>query len=128
MFFSIMDIHNLEYPYQSFSSNINIKPLYHPVTIMKGLIGFAQQDVSLNDLQTMKYCIKELTEFIDSYTTNYLTHGKSEKLYCFYLTKQQEREHKYIINKKRFIYLLKSHNTQNPIENFSHRSISNTQN
>ena len=89
-----MNIDNLEYPYQSFSSNINIKPLNHPVTIMKGLIRFAQQDVSLNDLQTMKYCIKELTEFIDSYTTNYLTHGKSEKLYCLYLTKQQEREHK----------------------------------
>ena len=54
MFFSIMDINNLEYPYQSFIQILIQNPLSHPLTLMKGLIGYAQQDVSLKDYQTTK--------------------------------------------------------------------------
>ena len=67
---------------------------------MKGIIGYAQQDVSLNDYQTTKYRVNEITEFMDAYTSNYLAQGTSEtlkkhkKLYCLNLTKQQEQEYK----------------------------------
>ena len=57
-------------------------PLDHPLTIVKGLVGYAQQDTTLID-------------FMDANTSNYLTHGTSEtlkKLYCLNLTKQQEHE------------------------------------
>ena len=80
MFFSIMNIDNLEYPYLSFVQILIRNPINHPLTFMKRLIGFAQQDVSLSDLQTMEYCINELKEVMGAYTTNYLTHGKSETL------------------------------------------------
>ena len=63
-----MDIINLEN--QSFIQTIIQNPLNHPLTLVEGLIGYAQQDVSLNDLQTMKYRINELTEFMDAYTSN----------------------------------------------------------
>ena len=53
MFFSIMDINNLEYHYQSFIQMLIQNPLNHPPALIKRLIGFAQQDVSLNDLQTV---------------------------------------------------------------------------
>ena len=95
MFFSIMDINNLEFPYQSLIQILIQNPLNHPLTLVKGIIGYAQQDVSLNDYQTTKYRIYELTEFMDAYTINYLTQGKTEtlkKLYCLNLSKQQERE------------------------------------
>ena len=72
-------------------------PLNHPLTLVKGINGYAQQDVSLNDYQTTKYRINELTEFLDAYILNYLTQGTSEtlkKLYCLHLSKQQEREYK----------------------------------
>ena len=49
MFFSIMDINNLEYPNQSFIQILIQNPLNHPLTLVKGIIGYAQQDVSLND-------------------------------------------------------------------------------
>ena len=78
MFFSIMDINNLEHPYQSFIQIFRQKPLNHPLTLVKRLIGYAQQDVSVNDLQTMKYCINELTEFMDAYSSNYLINGTLE--------------------------------------------------
>ena len=68
MFFSIMDIKNLEYPHQSFIQLLIQSPLIHPLTLVKGIIGYAQQDVSLNDYQTTKYGINELTEFMDAYT------------------------------------------------------------
>ena len=67
-----------------------------PLTLVKGIIGYAQQDISLNDYQTAKYRINELTEFMDAYTLNYLIQGTSEtliKLYCLNLSKQQEREY-----------------------------------
>ena len=66
-------------------------------TLVKGIIGYAQEDVSLNDHQTTKSRLNELTEFMDAYTVNYLTQGTSEipkKLYCLNLSKQKEREYK----------------------------------
>ena len=97
MFTFVMDINNLEYPNQSFIQILIQNPLYHPLTLVKGLIGYAQQEVSLTDLQKLKYHINELTEFMDAYSSNYLTHGTSEtlkKLHCLNFTKQQERENK----------------------------------
>ena len=107
MFFSIMDINNLEHPHQSFIQILIHNLLNHSLTLVKGLIEYAQQDISLNDLQTTKYRIIELTEFMDAYTSNYLTHGTSEtfkKIYCLNLTKQQERE--YISKQNAFTYHL----------------------
>ena len=52
LFFSIMDINNLEYPYQSFIQILIQNPSNHPLTFVKGIIGYAKQDVSLNDYQT----------------------------------------------------------------------------
>ena len=49
MFFSVMDINNLEYPYQSPIQILIQNPLNHPLTFVKGIIGYAQQDISLND-------------------------------------------------------------------------------
>ena len=92
-----MDINNLEYPYQSFIQILIQNPLNLPLTLVKGIIGYAQQDVSTTDYQTTKYRVNELTEFMDAYTSNYLTQGTSEtfkKLYCLNLTKQQENEYK----------------------------------
>ena len=103
MLFSIMDINNLEYPYQSFIQILIKNPLHHPLTLVKGIIGYAQQDISLNDYQTTKYRINELREFMDAYTLNYFTQGTSEtrkKLYCLNLSKQQE--HKCKAQKKKF--------------------------
>ena len=92
-----MDINNLEHPYQLFIQIIIQNPLIHPLTLVKGTIGYAQQDVSLNDYQTKKCHINELTEFMDAYTLNYLEQGTSDtlrKLYCLNLSKQQERKYK----------------------------------
>ena len=97
MFFSIMDINKLEYPYQSFIQILIQNPLHHPLTLVKGIIGYAQQDTSLNDYQTTKYRINELTELTDAYTLNYFIHGTSgtlKNLYCLNLSKQQVREYK----------------------------------
>ena len=58
-------------------------PLHHPFTLIKGLIGYSQEDFSLTHLQVTKYCINELTEFMDAYTANYLTHFTSETLKKF---------------------------------------------
>ena len=92
-----MDINNLEHQYQSFIQILIQKLLSHPLTLTKGIIGYAQQDVSINHYQTTKYRVNELTEFMDAYNSNYLTRGTSEtqkKLYCLNLTKQQEKEYK----------------------------------
>ena len=86
-----MDTSNLEYPYQSFIQILIQNPLHHPLTLVKRIVGYAQQDVSLNDYQTTKYRKNELREFMDAYTLNYLTQGTSEtltKLYCLNLSKQ----------------------------------------
>ena len=64
MFFSIMDTNYLEYPYQSIIQILIQNPLNHPLTLVKGIIGCAQQDISLNDYQTTKYRINELSEFM----------------------------------------------------------------
>ena len=80
MFFSIMDINNLEYPYQSFIQTLIQNPLNHPLTLVNGIIGYAQQDVSTTDYQTTQYRVNELTEFMDAYNSNYLTQGTSETL------------------------------------------------
>ena len=97
MFFSLMDIGNLEYPYQSFTQILIKNPLTHPLTLVKWIIGYAQQDISLNDYQTTKYRINELIEFMDAYILNYLTQSLSEtfkRFYCLNLSKQPEREYK----------------------------------
>ena len=52
MFFSIMDINSLEYPYQSFIHILIQNPLNHPVALVIGIIGYARQVVSLNDYHT----------------------------------------------------------------------------
>ena len=104
IFFSIMDINNLEYPYQSFIQILIQNHLYHPLTLVKGLIGYAHQDISLNDYQTTNYRINELTEFMDAHTLNYLTQGTTETLKILYslnISKQQEREYK--AQQKQFI-------------------------
>ena len=56
-----MDINNLEYPYQSFIQILIRNLLNHPLTLVNGIIGYALNDVSLNNYQTIKNCIKELT-------------------------------------------------------------------
>ena len=97
MFFFIMDTNNLEYRYQLFIRILIQNHLNHPLTLVKGIIGYAQHDISLNYFQTTNYCINELTEFKAAYTSNYLTQGTSETLkkhFCLNLTKQQEREYK----------------------------------
>ena len=66
MFFSIMDINNLEYPYQSFIQMIVPNSLNHPLNLEKGIIGYAQEDISLNYFQTTNYRIEKLTEFMDA--------------------------------------------------------------
>ena len=58
--FSIMDINNLEYPYQSFFQILIQNSLNQPLTLVKGIIGYAQQDVSFNDNQATKYRIHEV--------------------------------------------------------------------
>ena len=63
-FFSIMDINNLEYPCQSFIQILMQNLSNCPLTLVKGIIGYAQQDVSLNDYQTTRFRVNELTEFI----------------------------------------------------------------
>ena len=97
LFFSIMDISNLEYPYQSFIQILIKNLLSHPLTLTKGTIRYAQQNVSINDYKTTKNRVNELTEFMEAYNSNYLTQGTSKtlkKLYCLNLTKQQEQEFK----------------------------------
>ena len=78
--FSFIPLHNVLCPFQSFTQILMQNPLNHPLTFVKRLIGYAQQDVSFIDLQTTKCRINELTEFMDAYTANYLTHGSSETL------------------------------------------------
>ena len=80
MFFSIMDINNLDYLYQSFIQILIQNHLHHPLPLVKGLIGYAQQDASLNDYQATKNRTNELREFMDICTLNYLTQGTSETL------------------------------------------------
>ena len=97
MFFSLFGINNLNYPYQSFIQILIQNPLNNPLTLVKGIIGYAQQDVSLTDFKTVNYFVNELTEFMDAYTLNYLTQGTTKTpkiLYCSNLTKQQEQENK----------------------------------
>ena len=80
-----MDINDLEYPYPSFIQILIHNPLNHPLTLVKGIIGYAQQDISFHDFQTTKYRINELTEFMDAYISNFFAQCKSEtlkKLYC----------------------------------------------
>ena len=92
-----MDINNLTYLYQSFSQLLIENPLDHPIALVTGLIGYAQQDTSLTDFQTTNYRVIELTELFFAYTLHYITHGQSEtvrKLYCLNLRKQQECESK----------------------------------
>ena len=77
MFFSIMDKNNLEYSYQSFIQILIQNTLNNSMTLVKGLMGYAQRDVPLIDLQTTKYRVTELLEFMDDYNSNYLTQGTS---------------------------------------------------
>ena len=47
MFFSIINNNNLEYLFQSFIQYLTQNLLHHQLTLIKGLIGNAQQDISL---------------------------------------------------------------------------------
>ena len=60
-----MDTNIPEYPYQSFIQILILNRLNHPLKLVKGFIGYAQQDISLNHYQTTKYRIYELTEIMD---------------------------------------------------------------
>ena len=80
MSFSIMHINNLEYPYQSSIQILIQNLLNRPLKIVKGIIRYAQQDVSINHYQITRYRINELTEFMDAYTLNYFTQSTSETL------------------------------------------------
>ena len=55
-----MYINNLEYPDQSFIQILIQSPLNYPLNLVRGIIGYAQQDISLNDFQTTDYRIIEL--------------------------------------------------------------------
>ena len=122
-----MDINNLEYPYQSLSRILIQNLLNHPLTLVKGLIGYVQQDISLNDLHTTKYRINELKELMDAYTSKCLTYSTSvQKLRCLNIDKQPEREYK--SQQKGFIYHSTSQNSQNQAEISSRCLILNTQN
>ena len=80
MLFSIMDIVNLENPFQFFTQLLIQKLLNRPFTIVSGLNGNEQQDISLIYFQFLSYPINELREFMEDYTAIYLTHGTSETL------------------------------------------------
>ena len=73
-------MNNLDYPYQSFIQIPIQNPLNHPLTLVKRIFGYAQQDVSLNDYQTTRYRINEVTDFMDAYYSNYQTQGTLETL------------------------------------------------
>ena len=60
-------------------SNTHIKPFKSPLNTCKSLIGYAKQDISLTDLQTTKYHINELIEFIDAYTSKIILHAVHQK-------------------------------------------------
>ena len=64
MFFSIMDINILENSVliSHKTSNLTQNPLNNLFTLKKGLIVYAQQDISLTGYQTTKYGINESTE------------------------------------------------------------------
>ena len=96
--------------------------------------GYAQQDISLADLQTTKYRINELTEFMDAYTSNYLTYGTTEtlkKLYCLNLTKKQDREYKTPQNRLLISFdvskLTETDRTFLMMINFEHTKLTQTQ-
>ena len=103
-----MDTNIPESPFQSFKQNLTTNPLNHPITLVKGLIAYAQHDVSLTDLQTTTCRINEFKEVLDAYTVNYLTDGQSEtlkNLYCLNLRNKKNAKIK--LNKKLFKYHLK---------------------
>ena len=128
-----MDINKPENPYQSFIQIFFQNPLNHPLTRVKGKQVYAEQHISLNDLQTTKCRFNELTEFMDAYTSNYLTQRISQtlkKFYCLNLTKQQEC--KYKTQKKLHIPFLVSKFTESDQEfltkfNFQHTKLTQKQ-
>ena len=80
MFFSFKDIYLLGNAFQSVIQILIQKLLNHPKTLVKGLIGYAQQEVLLTVLQIAKYGINKLTDFMDAYPTSYPTHGLTHLL------------------------------------------------
>ena len=127
MFFSMMDINKLEYPYHLFFQNLIKNPLNNPLTLVKRLIGYAQQAVSLTDLQTTQYCIHELTEFIDDYTSKYLTHGASKTIEKLFVSTSLNNKNVNINhNKKLFTKHLMFLNSEKKTKIFLQCSILNT--
>ena len=61
--FTLYNTNIPEYPYQSFIQILIHNSLNHPLTLVKGFIGYTEQDIALNHYQTTKYRIYELTEF-----------------------------------------------------------------
>ena len=65
MFLSIKHIKNLDYPYHLNFPNTLTKSFESPTNTCTRPNWYAQQDVSLTDLQTTKCGINELTEFME---------------------------------------------------------------
>ena len=53
MFFSIIDINNLDYPHQSFIQILIQNPFNNPLTLVKGIIGY-EQHLMMFHLMTIK--------------------------------------------------------------------------
>ena len=128
MFFSIMDINNLENTYQSFIQILIQNPFDQPLTLVKRINGYAQQDVSLNDNQKKTALMSSQNSWmlIPQITLNKVHRKHSKKLYCINLNKQHEHENK--SQQKNSKYHLTSQNLHNCIESFSLCSISIIQN
>ena len=63
---NIMDFSILKFYFKPFIQIPIQDPLNPPLTIAKGLIGYAQPDISLINLQTTRYRINELTKSMDA--------------------------------------------------------------
>ena len=80
MFFSFKDVNLLGNAFQSVIQILIQNFLNHPLTLAKGLLGYAQQEVLRTAPQTTKYGINKLTDFMDAYSTSYPTHGLTHLL------------------------------------------------
>ena len=92
-----MGINNLKCPFQFFIQILIQNLSNPPLTLTNGLIGYVQHDISLIARYTKKFCIKEVSEFMNAYIAKILANGTSQtlkELYFLNLTKQQEREYK----------------------------------
>ena len=96
----IIEINNLEYAFQIFIQILIQNLPNHPLKLIKVLIGYAQQVISLIDYQTDFYRINEITEIMDAFIAIYLTYGRSgalKNLYCLKLSKAaMQLDHRFL--------------------------------